>query len=191
MKNLQPKKPLTVLWMFIVILIVLNVLLLQQNLQMRSQLDKYQPQKLKIGEIVENFTAKDLNGETVNVSFSDNSKKRFLLYFTSTCPYCKKQFPEWKELISQAKDKNTEVLGIVSENENKESLEKYLNSFDCGMKSETPLQVLFVSNETLRDYKLNLTPTTVLLTEDGKVEQNWVGKWRESDKNLALASLNN
>lgn len=191
MKNLQPKKLLVVLGLFIGFLVVLNVLLLKQNLQMRSQLEKYQPQKLKVGESVQSFTAKDLNGETVNISFSDNSKKRFLLYFTSTCPYCKQQFPEWKQLISQAKEKNIEVLGIVSENENKEALKEYLNTFGCGIESETPLQVLILPNKTLQDYKLSLTPTTVLLSNDGKVEQNWIGKWKESDKNLALSLLEN
>ena len=190
MKSLTPKKILVIPGIFVGFLVVLNVLLIKQNLQMRSQLERYQPQRLKIGETIQDFTAENFNGETVKVNFSGNSKKRFLLYFNSTCPYCKKQFPEWKELISQAKDKNIEVLGIVSEDENKEVLEEYLNSFDCGLKSETPLPVLFISNHTLRDYKLSLTPTTVLLSGDGKVEQNWVGKWNESDKSLALNSIN-
>lgn len=181
-------------WVFGILIIGLasiNILLLWQNLQMRTQLSKPLPQKLAIGESVQNFSAKDLNDKTVSVDFSNNSKKRFLLYFTPTCPYCRQQFPEWKELISQAKDKDIEIFGIVSENENKEALEKYLNSFDCGLKSETPLQVLFISNETLRDYKLSLTPTTIFLSNDGKVEQNWIGKWKESDKNLALGLLRN
>jgi len=38
---------------------------------------------------------------------------------------------------------------------------------------------------------LALTPTTVLLSDDGKVEQNWTGKWKDSDKTLALASIKN
>lgn len=180
-----------VLWTVLVLLALTNTLFLWQNQQLKAQIEKSQPQRLKIGESVQGFTAKDLNDKTVNINFSGNSKKRFLLYFTPTCTYCKQRFPEWKELISQAKDKNIEVLGIVSENENKGALEKYLNSFDCGLKSEIPLQILFISNETLRDYKLSLTPTTVLLSGDGKVEQNWIGKWKESDKNFALSLLKN
>ena len=79
----------------------------------------------------------------------------------------------------------------MSENEKKEEIEKYLNTFDCGINSETSLQVLFVPNETLQNYKLNLTPTTILLSDDGKVEQNWIGKWTGTDKILAFNLLNN
>jgi len=181
-------------WIFgilIIGLISVNILLLWQNLQMRTQLNKRQPQTLAIGDFVQSFTAKDLKGETVSVDFSDNSKKQFLLYFTPTCIYCKQQFPEWKKLLLQTKHRNVRVLGIVSENEKREIIEKYLNSFDCGMNSETPLQVLFVPDETLQNYKLNLTPTTILLANDGKVEQSWVGKWKDADKILALNSLKN
>ena len=183
-----------IIWIFGILilgLVAVNALLLQQNLQMRTQLSKSQPQKLEIGDKVPSFVAKDLTDKTVNVEFSHNSEKRFLLYFTPTCPYCKQQFLEWKELISQVRGKNIEVIGIVSENEKKEEIEKYLNTFDCGVNSETSLQVLFVPNETLQNYKLNLTPTTILLSDDGKVEQNWIGKWKGTDKILAFNLLNN
>lgn len=164
------------LWGIITLLVLVNVLLLQQNSSLRSELERYQPPKLETGDKVSGFAAKNLNGETVRIDFSKNTNKRFLLYFTPTCQYCKQQFPEWKELILQSKDKNIELFGIVSENESKATIEKYLNSFDCGENSETPLQVLFVSNEILKNYKLNLTPTTILVSADGIVEQSWVGK---------------
>jgi peroxiredoxin len=168
-----------------------NVALIWQNLQMRSQLQQNEPQKLEIGDRIQNFSAKGLKGESIEINFSENSKKRFLFFFTSTCPYCKEQFPDWKELILRAKDKNIEIFGIVSESEKNAEIEKYLDSFGCGTKSETPLQILFVSNKILQDNKLTLTPTTILLSGDGQVERNWTGKWKESDKTLAMAQLKN
>lgn len=89
-----------IVWIFgalIIGLISVNILLIRQNLLMRTQLSRGQPQKLAIGDNVQSFSAKDLSGKTVSIDFSDNSRKRFLLYFTPTCPYCKQQFPEWKE----------------------------------------------------------------------------------------------
>ena len=158
---------------------------------MRTQLSKRQPEKLEIGDFVHNFTAKDLRGETISIDFSDKSKKRVFLYFTPTCVYCKQQFPEWKDLLFQAKDKNVQVLGIVNEDENKETIEKYLNSFNCGTNSENPLQVLFVPEETLQKNKLKLTPTTILLSANGRVEQYWLGKWKDADKIRALKLVEN
>ncbi len=184
------RKTIWLLGILVVGLAIVNVLLIRQNAQMRNELSKQQPQKLEKGDVFQNFVAKDSNGNQININFSENSPKRFLLYFTPSCPYCKHQFPEWKELISQAKDKNIEVLGVMSENEDKKAIENYLNSFDCGIDSSTPLQVLFVPDETLRNYKLSLTPTTLLLSGNGIVEQSWIGKWNETDKNLALNLLN-
>lgn len=186
MKQQSSRKITRIFWLLIVGLVSVNILLLWQNRKMRTQLSKRQPEKLEIGDFVHSFTAKDLKGETVSIDFSDKSKKRVFLYFTPTCLYCKQQFPEWKELLFQAKDKNVQVLGIVNEDESKETIEKYLNSFNCGMNSENPLQVLFVPEEILQKYKLNLTPTTVLLSADGRVEQYWLGKWKDADKIHAL-----
>lgn len=191
MKQQSLRKITWILGMLIVGLVGVNILLLRQNLQMRTQLSELQPQKLAVGDFIQSFTAKDLKEEAVSIDFSNNSKKRFLFYFTPTCIYCKQQFPEWKELISQMKDKNVQVIGIVSEDEQKEKIEKYLNTFNCGMNSETPLQVLFVPNEILKKYKFNLTPITILLSADGKVEQFWLGKWKEEDKILALNLIKN
>lgn len=164
------------LWGIIILLLLVNVLLLRQNSAMRSELERYQPPKLEVGDKVFGFAAKTLNDETVHLDFSKNANRRFFLYFTPTCQYCKQQFPKWKEIISQAKDKNIEVFGVVSETESKEAIEKYLESLDCGENSKTPLPILFVSNEILRNYKLNLTPTTILVSPDGIVEQSWIGK---------------
>lgn len=185
------RKTIWVFGILIVGLIIVNVLLIRQNTQMRDELRKFQPKKLEKGEIFQDFVAKDLNADQVKINFSENSPKRFFLYFTPSCRYCKQQFPEWKELILQAKDKHIEIFGLVNEDENKEAIEKYLTSFGCGMNSESPLQILFVSSEILQKYKLNLTPTTVLISPDGTVEQSWIGKWKEIDKNFALNQFDN
>jgi len=55
------------IWLIIILFTVFNIALLRQNLQMRSQLESYQPKELKIGDKVQGFVAKNLNGESVNI----------------------------------------------------------------------------------------------------------------------------
>lgn len=157
-------------------LLLLNILLLRQNSDLRSQLESFHPARLKAGDKVSGFIAKNLNGETISFNYLENNNKRILMYFAPTCQYCKQQFPKWREVINHSKENHLDAFGIVHEGENSQEIKKYLDDFNLGMSSESPLQVLFVSDETLKSYKLNRTPTTILVSEDGIVEQSWVGK---------------
>jgi len=44
-------------------------------------------------------------------------------------------------------------------------------------KTKTPLPVVFLNDESLERYKLNATPTTLLISAEGTVEHAWVGRW--------------
>jgi hypothetical protein len=56
-------------------------------------------------------------------------------------------------------------------------------------KTKTPLPIAFFNNELLGRYKLTATPTTLLIDEDGKVEQAWVGRWDETKAKEVIALL--
>jgi thiol-disulfide isomerase/thioredoxin len=170
-------------------LLISNFFLIFQNLKLRSDLDKFKVPQLEIGNMFETFQAKDSNSNIISVEFSENSSKRFFLYFTPTCKFCKEQFPIWKEFIQKAKEQNIEVYGIVSENDNHEDVEKYLESFDLGMNSPIPLKVIFVSDEILLKYKLVQTPITIQVYKFGKVENVWIGKWKNGEKDTIISKL--
>ena len=177
------------LWLFLAALTVVNILLLQQNIQLRARIEKYNPQPLKIGEKVEAFSGKGLNGELIKINYSESTKKRLFLYFTPSCKYCHQQFPDWKELLTRTDTDKIEIFGLVGDKLSSEEIENYLRSFDCNSNSKTPLPVIFVPREMLEAYKLVSTPTTLLVSSEGDVEKVLVGKWNDKEKAVTFASL--
>lgn len=177
------------LLLLLISMAIVNILLLQQNLQMRAALNKNQPEMPQVGEKLQSLFGKDMNGGDVKINFSENSKKRFFLYFSPACQYCKHQFPDWKDLVLHTNSEQIEVWGVVSRDEKQKNIEEYLRMFELDSTSNIPLQIIFVSDEQLQNYKLKLTPTTILVSGEGSVEKSWIGKWNVSDKKDAFARL--
>lgn len=177
------------LWLFLAALTIVNILLLQQNIQLRSQAEKRSPQQLQIGEKVQAFSGTGLDSQPIKIDYSESAKKRLFLYFTPSCKYCHQQFPDWKELLTRADSERFEVFGLVSDKLKRDEIEDYLRSFDCNSNSKTPLPVIFASKETLDAYRLVSTPTTLLISPEGDVEKVLVGKWNDEEKKIAFASL--
>lgn len=118
----RPKNLTAGLWVLLSLMVAANVLLIRQNFQMRGALEKYEPQRLKVGAQVPAFTAVGLNSEVININYAGNGPKRVLLFFTATCPFCRQQFPYWRELLAQVDGARFEVLGLVDQNEDRVKL---------------------------------------------------------------------
>ena len=166
------KLPYIALWVMLILLAASNVLLIRQNLQMRSQLEKFQPKVLQPGEEVQPFSAQGLNGESITINYTGEETKRVLLYFTPSCPYCHEQFSYWKELLNRVNRNRFQVLGLVSESEDKKKVNEYPSSVGC-----ESMRVALVPKGVLNSYKLSMTPTTIVVENTGKVEKAWAGKW--------------
>ena len=64
------------------------------------------------------------------------------------------------------------MLGLVPESENKTSLNAYLHSVGCDSLS------VALAPQGVRDsYKLQSTPSTIIIGNDGIVQAAWAGKW--------------
>jgi hypothetical protein len=100
-----------------------------------------------------------------------------LLYFTPACPYCREQFAYWREIIERADPTRFEVLGVARNADDKGKLEEYLGSVNCADDSNAPLRVVLINEAIRRAYKFSATPITLIVANDGTVEQQWVGRW--------------
>jgi peroxiredoxin len=159
-------------WFLVTLMAISQIFLIGQNLQMRKEIERRTPDTLSQGQVVAPFSAKTLEGDVLTVKFAQTEPSRVLLYFSPECGYCQGQFAFWRELMKKVDRRQFVFIGIVSEAESQSNLRKYLSLVDC---SEFP--VAFISLKTANDYKLSITPTTLLINGDGKVEQAWVGRW--------------
>jgi hypothetical protein len=173
----------------VVALAATNALLIWQNLQMRREVERYQPRRLKPGDKAAPFTATGLDGSPVAVSFERGARRKVFLFFSPSCPYCREQFPQWREMLGRIDASRIEVVGLVNEREDKDGVLRYLEAMGCAPGSQTPLRVAFIPAEVRNDYLFDSTPTTLVLSADGTVEQNMVGRWTEDESRAASAAL--
>ena len=176
------------LWGMVVILAVSNSLLLRQNLQLRNLLKKFEPDQLKPGDKLEPFSASGLNGETVVIDFLSGGPRRVLLFLSPNCPYCREQFSYWKKLIDIAPAKGFQVVAVAMNSEDRANLAAYLDSMGCPTGSKT-FSVALIPEEVRQKYKFSITPTTLVISSDGKADAVWTGVLKPSDVEAASAML--
>lgn len=176
------------LWSMVAILAVSNSLLLRQNLQLRNLLKKFEPDQLKPGDKLESFSASGLNGETVTIDFTNGGPRRVLMFLSPNCPYCREQFSYWRQLIDIAPAKGFQVVAVAMSSEDRSRLAAYLNSMGCPADSKT-FTVALIPEEVRQKYKFTTTPTTLVISSDGKADAVWTGLLKPSDVEAANAIL--
>ena len=177
----QTKLISILLWTMLPLLALSNALLIWQNLQLRAEIERQKPNVLRKGDKVEAFSAPTLRNQVINVNYTGNEATRVLLFFTPTCPFCSEQFPYWKEMLNRANGNQFQIIGVVSESEDKAKVEEYLKSLSC-----ESLSVAILPKNVSKNYKLSMTPTTIVIDNEATVQQGWTGKWQSDE--LAVAS---
>jgi peroxiredoxin len=162
------------LLLLIVGLCVVNGLLLKQNLSLKAAIASQQPEFLTPGQQVPSFTANTLSGQRQFVSFADHPKTVFLV-FASDCPACQRSLPYWKALKDACDRYQYQVYGV--------SLDNRPNTKDLLTANGVNIEVFGnPSAEFKKLYKLNLTPLTIVIDNQGKVEKIWAGAFNENTK---------
>ena len=152
----------------------MNVLLMVQNLKLRALLDESAPKRLKAGEVLTPFTAHDLDGASIDVKYGHDSPKRVLLFFSPRCRYSGAQFVSWIPIIQNALAKKTEVLLVTMDTEQKSEINNFLESVNCPPRSEG-FKVVLINKTVGEAYKFSVTPTTVVVSNEGVVQNAWNG----------------
>ncbi len=176
------------LWGIVIILAVSNGLLLRQNLQLRNLLKRFEPDQLKAGDKLEAFSALGLHGENITIDFRSDAPRRVLLFLSPDCPYCREQFPYWKRIIEMAPVKGLQVVAVAMNSEDKSRLAEYLSSMGCPTDSKA-FSVALIPEEVRQKYKFSTTPTTVVVSSDGKADAVWSGLLKPSDVEAASTIL--
>lgn len=152
----------------------MNVLLIVQNLKLRAALEESAPKRLKSGDIVTSFTAQDLEGVSVNVNYGHDSPRRVLLFFSPRCRYCTSQFVSWIPIIQNASTSKTEVLLVAMNTEEKSEIDSFLKTVDCPPQSEG-FKIALIPENVREAYKFSITPATVVVSNEGVVQNAWNG----------------
>ena len=175
-------------------LCVVNLLLIKQNVTLRGQLAvkaatvDATTNSLKGGESLAGFVGTDLGGEQYSLEYKKDGRHHLLFFFSPNCPYCVQQAPLWRDVLNTVDTSRFSVVGLVGDKEDRQAVAAHVEELGY-LKTKTRLPVVFLSDEVLARYKFAATPTTLLVSDLGKVERVWVGKWDEAKANEVAAAL--
>jgi len=109
------------------------------------------------------FQIKDINGKTVTLSAYKGKKPVFLLFWTTWCPYCRKELKVLSEKSAQLTSVNIELLAInIGESGAKVA--------DFLKKNPLNLRVCLDENTSVAEsYAVLGIPTYIIVNKDGLI----------------------
>jgi len=156
------------------VLLAANIALIHQNSQLKAQLSLPPPlMEASAGTHVPDLRGVDVEGKPVEVLYGKDSRKVLVLVFSPTCPFCDQNWPKWQQVISSLDPSairpvlvdvtSTTTAGFISQHQ--------LSSLPVILKADPRATV---------DYRMHLTPQTILVDPNGKVEKVWTGVMTDS-----------
>lgn len=116
-------------------------------------------QPLLTGIEAPNFTLEDENQK--QVTLADYKGKKTLLVFSSEdCPYCENYYPVLKAFKESKQDIEVVIMQLNSKAENNKTYKK---------QQGITATILAATQSDAQNYKIQRTPTSILLDEEGKV----------------------
>lgn len=160
---------------------MLVVLLLLQNRDLKAQLawkkrveQTTATQSLAIGESVEALPLVAVGGKPDAIEYGQGKPATLVLFVAEHCGYCEKAIPLWAQMLrdtrdslASAKGPGVRVVGIVAD---------VLD--DGSLKPIAPEIPTFRVQDGHKTWliRVNATPSAVLLSSTGKVENFWIGE---------------
>ena len=150
-------------------LVVTASLVVWLSLEIRGMKESMRPpQPLVAGMEVESIPIKTLDGTSDTLAYADTDKDTLLLVFTSTCPACNENQPNWRTIYEQNKDAYR-IVGIGLEDA--ETVAAYRETKDLPFPIVLPEDYPTFA----KSYKLTGIPTTIQVDPRGNVVEAWTG----------------
>lgn len=129
----------------------------------------------KTGQKAPDFSAKTLNGETIELKNFTGSAV-ILDFWASWCGPCLKEMPFLIEMQKKYADKDLKIIAINIDN-NKKNVKKFIRK----LGKEVPFPIIFDKDKTLpKLYQPEAMPTTIFIGRDGIIRYRHKG-FREKD----------
>jgi len=135
---------------------------------------------LKVNTSVPPIVAHDINGGNATVAYADSTLPTVLYVFTPQCRWCKKNIPNLK-VLENSSGKTYRLVGLSLTNT---GLKQYVNDEHLQFPIYSDLD-----SATLAVYHLGGTPTTIVVSPQGKVKGVWSGAYQQGIKEQIEKSL--
>ncbi len=152
-----------------VLLLGFNIALLRQNRALKAQLSGAPAGfEVEAGASVPDLKGYDINGKPLTIDYGQDQRKVLVLVFSPTCRFCVENWPKWWGLMRSLDRGAVRPVGVdvTSSSSSAFLAEHHL--------SDIPV-LLQVDPKSRIDYRFQITPQTILVDRNGKVEKAWSG----------------
>ncbi len=152
-------------------LCIVLITLIIENRKLKAILNSFSISEitpLEPGEKVLPFKVVSLtSGDTFEIKYSHETGKYLFFIFSTNCPACLKNLEMWNKISDNDLD-NVNIIGISIDNV--EITKSYVTNHNVGFYT-----VSIADTSYLQDYKISGVPSTILICNNGTVENVWVG----------------
>ncbi|HKY42953.1 MAG TPA: redoxin domain-containing protein, partial [Pyrinomonadaceae bacterium] len=132
------------------------------------------PPTLPTGASIQPLKVRSLEGQEQVISFAESKTPVVIYVFTPECVWCSRNLENIRTLLTQ-KQGAYRFVGL--------SLSKKNDVKDYVAQTKLDFPVFEgLSDEAMQEYKLGITPQTIVVSPEGKVVQNWVGAYVGSNQ---------
>lgn len=156
------------------VLLAVNIALIHQNSRLKAQLSLPPPSlEAVMGAQMPDLRGFDLAGKPVELLYGKDQRKVLVLVYSPTCAFCDENWPRWQQLIS-ALDRS--AVRPVAVDVTSTTSTTFISQHQL---AELPV-FQKVDPRDVVDYRFQLTPQTILVDRDGRVEKVWTGVLNDS-----------
>ena len=150
-------------------LVLSNVVILRANRQLNEVVENLRSLVvLQKGARVPELRAKSLDGKEVVLRYGADVRRTLFLVYTPGCPGCEQNWPSWSSVIDAMKGSRVRVVAVDMPGLSRPD---YISAHGL----DRVLIVSKIDPATAIAYRFGLTPQTLLVGADGKVEESWIG----------------
>ena len=157
-----------------VALVVVSVFLYRQNGSLRNRLNTSPPVRLlAVGMPVPAIRGWSRFSGPQVIDTSQRAYGALILVFASSCAACDRNWPYWRTLIQELKDRHDQKIVLVDLTSDADA-EYLTRNLKLGQDIEAPLTLTYLSPSSAVAYGFGLTPQTLVL-KGGYVSDVWTG----------------
>lgn len=157
-------------------LLTVNMLLLQENKQLKAMAAKANPSlEVQLGTMLPPLQGVDVNGSRLVFPHGQDSRKTLLLVFSPTCSLCSDNMANWQSLIKEVDQDSFRLVGVSLKSEGTAEYITVHNLLSLPVIAD-------VDPQSKEAYNLRLTPQAILIDSEGRAERVWSGLLQEKEK---------
>lgn len=170
------KRGAILLALLIIALLVLNVSLVTQNRNLRAAgAGGTRSIALKEGTVVPALSGMGLDGNQITLNYQNDPRKAVMLVFSPSCSYCDDNMPNWQAIAQSLDRKLYRIMAVSITND---GVKEYIDQHGL---PDVPV-IADVEPKSRVSYEMNVTPQTILIDSQGKVEKVWTGVLQHDER---------